>query len=113
MLPVTSPAPSKFRPEFRTCFHCGVRLGRFFKHSKKSCLDCEGRMGRAIYSVRYRVLKAIKNGLLLPADTFDCADCGKPAVCYDHRDYSKPLEVAPVCKSCNTKRGPGIFGSAA
>lgn len=27
---------------------------------------------------------------------------------YDHRDYNKPLEVEPVCHSCNMKRGPGI-----
>ena len=34
-----------------------------------------------------------------------CQDCSRPAQCWDHRDYAKPLEVAPVCWSCNTKRG--------
>lgn len=34
-----------------------------------------------------------------------CMDCGKRATVYDHRDYSKPLEVSPVCDSCNLRRG--------
>ena len=36
-----------------------------------------------------------------------CSDCEKPAVCYDHRDYTKPLDLEPVCVSCNWKRGQG------
>ena len=35
-----------------------------------------------------------------------CSDCGKPAVCLDHRYYAMPLECDPVCNACNTKRGP-------
>ena len=35
-----------------------------------------------------------------------CVDCGKRAEHYDHRDYTKPLEVEPVCRSCNKLRGP-------
>ena len=35
-----------------------------------------------------------------------CEDCPRPAQCYDHRYYERPLEVAPVCFSCNTLRGP-------
>lgn len=27
---------------------------------------------------------------------------------YDHRDYTKPLSVEPVCRSCNKLRGPAI-----
>ena len=47
-----------------------------------------------------------------------CVDCGAPALEYDHRDYSRPLDVDPVCKSCNRRRGtavwpqPRIFGTA-
>jgi len=37
-----------------------------------------------------------------------CTDCDNKAQVYDHREYSKPLEVDPVCKSCNMKRGPAI-----
>lgn len=38
-----------------------------------------------------------------------CSDCRKPASQYDHRDYSKPLDVQPVCRNCNIKRGKGII----
>lgn len=53
------------------------------------------------------VAKAIRTGLLQPAYEFDCVDCGMAAVEYDHRDYSKPLIVDPVCRPCNVRRGPG------
>jgi len=36
-----------------------------------------------------------------------CDDCGSAAEVYDHRDYTKPREVDPVCRPCNVKRGPG------
>ena len=36
----------------------------------------------------------------------NCVDCAEPATRYDHRDYDKPLDVEPVCRSCNQKRGP-------
>jgi len=50
---------------------------------------------------------AIRLGKLPKLDgSIMCADCGVPACQYDHRDYSKPLEVDPVCQSCNRKRGP-------
>lgn len=50
---------------------------------------------------------AIKAGQLPPPKTLICVDCGKGAFCYDHRDYRKPLAVDPVCKSCDSMRGPG------
>lgn len=53
------------------------------------------------------VAKAIKEGKLRPAKEFACVDCGIPAREYDHRDYSQPLQVEPVCARCNCKRGPG------
>ena len=37
-----------------------------------------------------------------------CVDCKKPADVYDHRDYGKPIDVVPVCKSCNRKRGEAL-----
>ena len=37
--------------------------------------------------------------------SIDCVDCGRPARHYDHRYYTKPLDVEPVCASCNVKRG--------
>ena len=41
----------------------------------------------------------------LPAPTeCMCLDCGIQATEYHHEDYSKPLEVIPLCKSCHIKR---------
>ena len=53
--------------------------------------------------------RAILCGELLPisADT-DCVDCGDRADRYDHRDYRNPLDVVPVCRSCNHKRGRAL-----
>lgn len=51
------------------------------------------------------VTKAVKRGELPHPRTLLCADCNSPANGYDHRDYSTPLVVAPVCRSCNHKRG--------
>ncbi len=50
--------------------------------------------------------QAIRAGALPRATEFQCADCGKPAEAYDHRDYTKPLQVDAVCRSCNVIRGP-------
>jgi len=35
-----------------------------------------------------------------------CTDCGAQARDYDHRDYARPLDIEPVCRRCNQKRGP-------
>ena len=48
-----------------------------------------------------------RHGTLQPPQVYDCVDCGDPAECWDHRDYTKPLDVEPVCSICNTKRGQG------
>lgn len=53
-----------------------------------------------------KIKARIRGGYIWPAKLYDCVDCGKRAHDYDHRDYSKPLEVEPVCRSCNLKRGP-------
>lgn len=54
------------------------------------------------------VAVARKKGLLADPRTLQCADCGAPASQYDHRDYNKPLEVEPVCRTCNVRRGRAI-----
>lgn len=48
---------------------------------------------------------AITRGAMERPARYRCVDCAIPAAQYDHRDYSKPLDVAPVCRSCNRKRG--------
>jgi hypothetical protein len=51
---------------------------------------------------------AVQTGRLRPPKDFLCDDCGKTATDYDHRDYGKPLEVDPVCRSCNLRRGRAL-----
>ena len=69
----------------------------------KHCWSCSDAYGivngarKAIYEVR----KAVKKGILASVKTLTCVDCGKPGEVYDHRDYNKPLDVVPVCRSCN------------
>lgn len=58
------------------------------------------------------VQKAIAAGTLQRPSAFPCKDCGRPAVQYDHRDYTKPLQVDPVCRSCNVMRGPAESGAS-
>ncbi len=59
--------------------------------------------GRAGQKVRY----AVKNGELINLKEIEvlCVDCGRRATMYDHQDYTKPLDVQPVCASCNYARG--------
>jgi hypothetical protein len=56
-----------------------------------------------------RVRGAIVSGELPALDgTVTCVDCGAPASSYDHRSYFHPLDVDPVCRICNAKRGPAL-----
>lgn len=60
------------------------------------------------------VQAAIKRGLLpdLKSGEYACTDCGASAYEYDHRDYGRPLDVQPVCRSCNKRRGTAKWPSA-
>lgn len=59
------------------------------------------------------VAAAVKRGVLPRLDgTVACVDCGGVACEYDHRDYSRPLDVQPVCRSCNARRGTAKWPSA-
>jgi 5-methylcytosine-specific restriction endonuclease McrA len=49
--------------------------------------------------------KAMRHGVLPKPEGYRCVDCHEQAQTYDHRFYSRPLEVEPVCRSCNKKRG--------
>lgn len=63
---------------------------------------------RLFRQAQYKVRVAIKRGDLKPIRDCICADCGAPAWCYDHRDYNRPLDVEPVCRTDNLRRGPGL-----
>jgi len=93
----------------KLCADCNKEIiGR--ENSAKFCWECcdlrPKKNGQA--QAAAKVNQAVKKGILPPVATLTCVDCGKPAQCYEHRDYNKPLEVVPACKSCNTRRGPAI-----
>lgn len=93
----------------RACIHCGADISARH-HYAKQCFTCCYSWGKRTGSsaASSAVNAAVKSGRLPPPSTCACADCGKPARDYDHRDYSKPLDVQPVCRSCNKLRGPAI-----
>ena len=60
---------------------------------------------------RWKVKQAIKTNKLVSLKSIyiSCSDClVERATVYDHRDYSKPLNVVPLCHPCNLKRGAGV-----
>ncbi len=59
-------------------------------------------------TAKSKVMIEVRAKRIKRPDSFRCVDCAKRAEVYDHRDYAKPLVVAPVCRSCNKKRGPGL-----
>jgi hypothetical protein len=95
-----------------TCAICGPRpdQGRGRHHHTRLCrpagvdIRWQLRAGSAVY-------RAIQRGELtnLKKKRVRCTDCTARAVEYDHRDYAKPLEVQPVCRSCNLKRGTAAY----
>jgi hypothetical protein len=82
-------------PTRKMCYRCSSDMA-WFRHPYQR---------NAMLAVR----AAIARGDLPPASRFFCTDCSKPATCYDHRDYSKPLAVDPVCSGCNSRRGPAVI----
>lgn len=58
-----------------------------------------------------QVASAIKRGELPRPDEFLCSGCENVARVYDHRDYEMPLDVAPVCGSCNYALGSAVQAS--
>ena len=100
------------------CDVCGKEL-TYTRPSKFLCVECSARRESVRQSAfernrplavqaRLAVQRAVGSGDLPKLDgSVACVDCGKPARNYDHRDYRKPLDVDPVCVSCNKQRGPG------
>lgn len=90
------------------CVRCGDSMKAYTSWEKR-CWRCvraadNDRLRRI---ARMAVKDAVLAGDLPQVKTLTCVDCGNPAQCYDHRDYYKPLDVDPVCKSCDSKRGAG------
>jgi len=101
------------------CMDCGREdKGKGYKGR---CLPCYDRDYASRYRKKYRnairahwkVAAAVLKGILPHPRSCLCKDCGLQADAYDHRDYLKPLDVEPVCHSCNKLRGPGANREAA
>jgi 5-methylcytosine-specific restriction endonuclease McrA len=52
---------------------------------------------------RSAISNAVRLGQIAPADSYFCFVCGNPATEFHHVDYSKPLEVIPMCASCHKR----------
>lgn len=94
------------------CIYCGVSPigGRYY--NAKYCWPCFNAR-RPLVVKAHRIVNAfVQAGLMPAADECYCVDCGGLAHVYDHRDYSRPLDVQPVCRSCNQKRGPAEWAPA-
>jgi len=87
----------------KPCKRCGLEPQ--YSHALQLCSHCRQTHRIIAGNAHQIVAKAIKAKKLLPPETLTCTDCDKPATCYDHRDYDKPLDVEPVCRLCNLKRG--------
>ena len=93
------------------CLVCGVDgLEKRGRGQALYCLKCAGvaNLRNGAREAYRAIARARANGLLPAAKEFQCVDCGKQALDWDHRDYNKPLDVEPVCRSCNKLRGPAI-----
>lgn len=91
------------RHKIITCVFCGDEE---LRHPRtRMCNGCRPLLKRAAYRADTELCRAISHGLVPPPEDFKCADCGRGAQAYDHRDYDRPLDVQPVCYSCNLKRG--------
>lgn len=86
------------------CFACKAD---FVGHGRtKYCLKCYPLVLELQKICNKLIIKAIKFNKLKHVTDYLCVDCGNRSVVYDHRDYTRPLAVVPVCKSCNCRRGP-------
>lgn len=105
---------------FHNCVLCEKAISKRAHPNVKFCAKCRAEPRRAYALARRLVLNdnekarqltkyAVKVGFLPHPREFVCVDCKRvQAECYDHRDYSKPLEVDPVCCDCNSSRGKGV-----
>ncbi len=98
-------------PDSRVCVDCGLdfRPGHFIQVRCFSCVIHSPyvKAGRRAHA---QVYAAVRRGEIpVLTGEIPCVDCGRAAQQYDHRDYNKPLDVDPVCRSCNYKRGPAAF----
>lgn len=91
----------------KPCVYCGDAVDR--SKPARSCFACMTKRKPYVLAALRAVHRAVEAGRLKNILRQFCVDCGAPAWEYDHRDYSKPLDVEPTCRSCNARRGPAKF----
>lgn len=89
-----------------TCIDCGKQKER---RRASRCWPCTQHYDKWMHAANRAITRARARGLIGAASEQQCVDCGRQAFDWDHRDYTKPLHVEPVCRSCNGKRGPALF----
>ena len=95
----------------KTCGFCGVQ---YKGYCSQRCVPCTQALyvfwkvasGRRL--AQQAVQREVRARRLPPAKSLKCTDCLAQATEYDHRDYSKPIDVEPVCRRCNLRRGHAI-----
>lgn len=95
-----------------TCVDCGADKSPDRHRLVQRCEPCGFTFMRAMTNANMAIRMAVQRGRLPPARTKSCVDCGSQALDWDHRDYSRPLDVQPVCRSCNQRRGPALYERA-
>ena len=84
-----------------------IRNSKWFKENPESVKEYtkkEFKKNPEKVRARKRVYYAIKKNSLEPVHKRLCKDCGSQAQHYHHEDYSKPLDVIPLCNLCHVKR---------
>jgi hypothetical protein len=95
---------------YKRCAACG-QMRDHLGPGNSMCHSCRNKQYRLLGSIsgpaHRKVQKAIRAGSLAKLDgSVQCVDCGASAAIYDHREYARPLDVDPVCRRCNVRRGP-------
>ena len=88
----------------KTCHECGKPV----RGNNVRCQPCRLIQSPLMEAAHGVVKEAVRAGELpsLRANHIPCVDCGNRACDYDHRDHMRTLDVEPVCRPCNNRRGP-------
>jgi hypothetical protein len=108
-VPVISIAEAVGDPRVKKarCYVCKqTKLISKRRGSKFTCVECAEPLRQQRRAARCILTMAIKAGFIRSHHGQQCVDCGAPAIGLEHREYSRPLDVEPICNSCNFRRGP-------
>lgn len=97
----------------RTCRHCKMMYARKYRadgrYRKKEHQHYLRTKDWPMTRAKTAVFIEVRAGRMSDPKTLKCVDCGAMAEVYDHRDYTRSIDVEPVCRVHNKKRGPGKF----